>query len=149
MNAVADLWMAVAQGPLVSIGYPGTHANVLPDSKVMVGLDANRPKFERVRKFCIFFFQSDFNDIGGFPGTKWTMKLTRNICLKWTIHQRNAWTTYVITLKTRPTQYFVDRSNSVENMKFSPTETGPLKTFGRRGTSFALEPHLEVDMYLL
>jgi hypothetical protein len=40
--------MAVAQGPLVSIGYPGTHANVLPDSKVMVGLDANRPKFERV-----------------------------------------------------------------------------------------------------
>lgn len=40
--------MAVAQVPLVSIGFPGTHANVLPDSKVTAGLDANRPKFERV-----------------------------------------------------------------------------------------------------
>ena len=51
MNAVADLWMAVAQGPLVSIGFPGTHANVLPDLKATAGLDANRPKFERVSIF--------------------------------------------------------------------------------------------------
>lgn len=40
--------MAVAQVPLVSIGFPGTHANVLPDSKVTAGLDANRLKSERV-----------------------------------------------------------------------------------------------------
>lgn len=40
--------MAVALGPLVSIGCPGTHANVPPDLKATAGLDANRPKFERV-----------------------------------------------------------------------------------------------------
>lgn len=40
--------MAVAQVPLVSIGFPGTHANVLPDLKVTAGLDANRLKSERV-----------------------------------------------------------------------------------------------------
>jgi hypothetical protein len=40
--------MAVAPGPLVSIGCPGTHANVHPDIKATAGLDANRPKFERV-----------------------------------------------------------------------------------------------------
>jgi hypothetical protein len=40
--------MAVAQVPLVSIGFPGTLVNVLPDSKVTAGLDANRPKSERV-----------------------------------------------------------------------------------------------------
>ena len=40
--------MAVAPEPRVSIGYPGTHANVLPGLKATVGLDANRPKFARV-----------------------------------------------------------------------------------------------------
>ena len=56
--------MAVAQVPLVSIGFPGTHANVLPDSKVTAGLDANRPKSERVRKFLyVIVFQSDFDKI--------------------------------------------------------------------------------------
>lgn len=40
--------MAVAQGPLVSIGFLGTHANVPPDLKATARLDANRPKFERV-----------------------------------------------------------------------------------------------------
>jgi hypothetical protein len=37
--------MGVAQGLLVSIGYPGTHANALPVLKAMAGLDVNRPKF--------------------------------------------------------------------------------------------------------
>ena len=50
--------MAVAQVPLVSIGFPGTHANVLPDSKVTAGLDANRLKSERVRKFCMLLFSN-------------------------------------------------------------------------------------------
>ena len=50
--------MAVAQVLLVSIGFPGTHANVLPDSKVTAGLDANRPKSERVRKFCMLLFSN-------------------------------------------------------------------------------------------
>ena len=40
--------MVVAPEPRVSIGYPGTHANVLLGLKATVGLDANRPKFALV-----------------------------------------------------------------------------------------------------